>query len=677
MHKNIIFFLFISFFTQASELSLKFPEEILKHIFLCADYTTRKKFKITCHKFYKFFKENLHLLAVDFCEGLDICDYIDLLHLNVNNDSFIDSELKCDQMNAFDRQAVFAIVPCGNGLGTNRTILEVGQKYLKFFFPYGQVFVVLKIFIHGAYKESLENCVVKKIAEDICAFCGPKNFKKEYLSRRYFIRILNSIEQKSLMEKEALLKKALEEKNFSNIVFLLYIIDECKFSESCKNSFYNNHSITGSNRLYNALNHEQRMLLARANCSIFIGCRTFYISDNERSYKVVIPSFIRAIENNHMNVAQSLLNIMIEQDYSFSDISNKSFNKKICENKGLFSYLLNNNACNIVEILIKNKFPLNNDCMHGATSDQIKTIVNIYCEIFSDPWDKMKNCLFVDNAVNDGDLDLVKFLLDKGADINQSIAYALKNEQMCDFFIENKKKLNLNFEYDCCIAINFRSCMDFWFDPNAEQNVIKMFDNGLFSNEYTLFSFIDKTITRDKFELCKYALNQYKKLNNDREQLFFGKAIRAKKKNVVHYLLENDFNINLLYRKNDYIFYCQKYTYCYDNNHENEIKDAISLIDDSLLINSYEKNKKDMSRDDWFLWLKCAQEVKKLDFCYHLLKNSDVGLKKLIGESLPSRTIEERINIEDRLNDVFKQKNIKRDFCHLIDKEQKHLRSIE
>jgi len=84
-----------------------------------------------------------------------------------------------------------------------------------------------------------------------------------------------------------------------------------------------------------------------------------------------------------------------------------------------------------------------------------------------------------------------------------------------------------------------------------------------------------------------------------------------------------------------------------------------------------------MNRDDWFLWLKCAQKVKKLDFCYHLLKNSDVGLKKLIGESLPNRTIEERINIEDRINDAFKQKNIKRDFCHLIDKEQKHLRSIE
>jgi len=637
MHKNIIFLFFISFFIQISHA----------------------------------------------CESLDINDPFDCRIVRTIVDGY-ESEKK--------------------------KIRLVEPKHLIFFIPYAQVHIAL-------YDFTLENCIVKNIVKDICTFCDPENFNEEKLGQKYFNkyfkRIVDTIKQKSLIEKEALLEKALQEKNFSNIVFLLYIINgsqlpklpyRVKLSfhnrESYEDCFYNNHSITGKNRIYSASTHEQRMLLAQANCSIFIGRRIVYeknmFEKDFDSYEIEVTSFIRALEGKHIDIAESLLIIMVEQGCDLSSCIDDCIYEKI----GLIPYLLNsfpnNNACNIIEILIKNKFGLNNECMRGATSDQKKIIVNIYCEIFDNPWDRMINCLFLHNAVNQGDLDLVKFLLDKGADINllseefsgcQPIAYALKNEEMCDFFIDNKTKLKLRFS---TYKNNY-----LWLEPQVEKNVIKMVDNGLFSDKDTLFSLINGAIEKDRFDLFKCALDQYKKLNGGHEQWFFKTAITEEKKDVAHYLLENDCNINLLWMKSDYLY---KY----------DIKRVISLIDDKFLIKNYEKNKKNMNRDDWFLllkcaeevheeskknmkssgwffWLKCAEKVQKLDFIHYLLNNSDVGIKKLIW-SPTLRTIEEKIN--DALNsldikiikkqtEIKKQKSIKRYFCHLINKEQKRLRLIE
>jgi len=672
MHKNIIFFLFTSFFIQTFEL----VDDIWGHVVLYTDYTTRTNLKITSRFFQQLFQKNPNFLIYGFID--------ELFRLKDNQENFKKLVQECNPeyfyvLQGFDyfksKRDRNIEIDLSNIESLCRSIVTNNKcNYVKFFISYSLISQIYK----DEDNKHIDHFIMRqKVLNDVCTF-----FDKEVSSENFY-NIPDEIIQKRYQNKDIChdyVNKALKEQKLSVLIFMFNFL--CR--SFCVGYRIYSPGVFGEkdkNILEKFKTYKDLKMLVQANVPMYQYSDGYHNDKGNFVTEDRCPiSLVEvAICAGNINRARILLNILFEQDEKIElrFLGPMTYDKNRI---GILPSLLENKASDVIRLLFKSDFRyFDKWIVDGATHEQVKEIVTLMHEIYkNEAPSKINKCLFLHTAAEENDIALVQFLLDHGANINEScmcnvnfqyppIGYSLNNDEMIDFFIKNIHLLDKG-------KVEFFD----WKKPYKTANIRKLIEKDYFC-EGEVFSFICKAIQLNNsllYELVfknKKLVNEYKALDAWGKHTLFRKAVDKKDKRIINLFRHNGFNM------------FEKFVINHPRDpalgYENKecLRDSLSFINHKYIIQDYEKHKQNMT---------CEQYLCVLDICKdhgvlrdHLLKNDDIGKINLLPMILSEEIIEKRINqILDRplfkkksLFNWFAAKNIK----NLLLRDQQHLRLIE
>lgn len=495
--KNIFIAMFI-FFMPALGMEVE--------IFKFADFETKLHLRCTCHTFKNLYENDINALQKSHTLGLTLHNFINGIYKFKDNEevfSLLSQKCKNEHKSSFinyyvEKADIDNIINRDTRLYQYkndkfiRPILENivnnnNKEHSKYYIPYCNAvrcIVLLKKDFGNEYQaewsewESFPILMImdktaQKTVQKICSF-----FDQEGTIEN-FTRIHNTI-FKQRNELKKYIPKAIKEKNIPILVFCNMVNTEFSF--------------------YDVETDEERETLAKAN----------FASVSE------IKEFIqKAIKEERIDKAQSLLKIYIEQGHSFYRYTS------------LFQHILNSSSPNdMLSILFKKGYYLTGTDIKNLTYGQLKIYVEEGYKIDGKNfWDKEAHQIILHKAVQRNDIKWIKHLLSLGAPTNvidtnskTPILYSLNNSEIFNLLVqipprilEPREKSDHILFYQKLYVSHPKDCLKSFILNNPEEKIIELFSKNFFSaslNNKAIW--LKCAINLDKYDLFCFLFDEIK-----------------------------------------------------------------------------------------------------------------------------------------------------------------------
>jgi len=620
----IVLLLFTSFFIQTFEL----VDDIWGHVVLYIDYTTRTNLKITSRFFQQLFQKNPNFLIYDFIDAL--------YQSKDSQDDFKKIVQKCNPecfylllgFDCFKNKRVNEATIDFNNMKKLCSNIVTNNKCndVKFFIPYTLIFQMLN---DGTNKHIDYFIMGQKVLDDVCKF-----FNYWVSSGDFYIIYISMIRvnKEEKIEKNKLLEKALSEENLNVVFFIL--------------NTFTTHDKKHLNLLEKAESYKQLKILAQANVSMYKKLKYNKVKHSAHLAEITLCA-------KKLDKTRALFKLLFERgekaqfsEFCFlargrlKEISNEYWNKK-----GILPYLLENQASDIILSLFQSDFSFKNHHMVNATSSQIKEIFMLLFNNYGkEALLKIKDNSFLNEAIKQKDIGVVKFLLEKGFDINEPLYCRISNTYPPIYHALNDETGEIFQLFIDNIVLLKKGQIDSFnlAEPYNKDNLIKLIKNNYFCEDIA-FDLLSKSIELNNRNLYTLIFDKfiakYELLSVKQKRHLFKEAVSQKNKEIISLFLKHGFNM---------FEGCDKHENRFGKwQFEIILSSTLKFIDDELIIENYKKHKNNITLEE------------KTAFLLEVNKNNRVNLVNYLSLSEEKASNEQKIFDNNNKSIVENHKNYK------------------